>query len=56
MVYVIALLLWIAPAVLLGLALLWVCFGPGRKSQKADAEGGAEGAAAAAPRANAVPG
>ena len=59
MVFVIALLLWIAPAVLLGLALLWVCFGPRRGGSGGDeavTERPAEVEPAAAPPTNAVPG
>jgi len=59
MLFLIALLLWIAPALLLGLALLWVCFGPGRGrsgGQDAATEHPASAEPAAAPPSNAVPG
>ncbi len=55
MVYLIALLLWIAPALVLGAALLWVCFRPGKRpAVQAEQTAVAEQDVAAAT--NAVPG
>jgi len=57
MMFVIALLLWIAPALLLGVALLWVCFGPpGRRNAQGAQEGGTERPPEGEPPTNAVAG